>query len=53
MPTAKCTECGVVKDTREFRTRTDVTSGRRAQCKSCMNRIEREARERREAQAKK
>lgn len=48
MATKACSKCGKVKELSEFRPRKDVAGGRRAQCKSCMNAHEHEARVRRE-----
>ena len=48
MATKKCTKCGKNKDLSEFRPRKDVAGGHRAQCKTCMNTAEYDARQRRE-----
>jgi hypothetical protein len=44
MSSKRCTKCGVVKGLSEFRPRKDGGDGRRAQCKSCMNAAETQAR---------
>lgn len=48
MASKKCTVCGKEKQLSEYRARKDVQGGHRAQCKECMNRAEKVARERRE-----